>query len=340
VALVLGLGTIAQAQDDTTEPEGRIVRIGPADEAKPAPTIDEGRAPQTWPQNGGFGEPSMPVQSGYWIGVMAGPVSPALRAHLDIPAGQGVLVRDVLPDSPAAKAGLKQYDILLRANDIELRDRDDLVDLVRTAGEQKQQITLEVLRGAERETVWVTPAEQPEQPVMHGRPFGSRGDGDAVVPGTPNDLFGWFGDRFDGRNGGPFAFRRLGPGAVVGGRALGFAEIPNGVSVSIQKQNDQPAQITVRRGDETWEIVGDDPQSLEQLPDDVRPFVEQLLGQTEHDGFHDFTMPVVPDVHQMQQFGQHEAQLQQQLQAMEQRMRELEQRLLGHPADAEPADTQ
>ena len=37
-----------------------------------------------------------------------------LLTQLDVPAGQGVLITQVLPDTPAAKAGLKSNDILLK----------------------------------------------------------------------------------------------------------------------------------------------------------------------------------------------------------------------------------
>ena len=53
--------------------------------------------------------------------------------------------------------------------------------------------------------------------------------------------------------------------------------MPNGVSISIQKQNDKPTHITVQRGNDKWEITGDDPESLKKLPDDLRPFVERML---------------------------------------------------------------
>jgi len=60
------------------------------------------------------------------------------------------------------------------------------------------------------------------------------------------------------------------------------------VSVSIQRNNDGPAQITVKQGDQTWQIEGDDEESLKQLPDDVRPFVQRMLnGQNNFQGFGD-----------------------------------------------------
>ncbi|GBD36415.1 Serine protease Do-like HtrB [bacterium HR36] len=47
------------------------------------------------------------------LGVVIEPLHPALREQLSVPDGQGVLVREVVPDSPAAKVGIKPHDILL-----------------------------------------------------------------------------------------------------------------------------------------------------------------------------------------------------------------------------------
>ena len=47
------------------------------------------------------------------------------------------------------------------------------------------------------------------------------------------------------------------------------------MSVAISKEGDQPAKITVHRGNDKWEVTEKD---LDKLPADVRPFVEQMLG--------------------------------------------------------------
>ena len=72
-----------------------------------------------------------------------------------------------------------------------------------------------------------------------------------------------------------FNFRNFGPGVIVGSDP--FAGLPNGVSISIQKQNDKPTHITVQRGDDKWDITGDDAEALKKLPDDLRPAVERML---------------------------------------------------------------
>jgi beta-lactamase regulating signal transducer with metallopeptidase domain len=47
------------------------------------------------------------------LGVMIGQMLPALTEQLDLPKGKGILIAHVLPDHAAAKAGLKDNDILM-----------------------------------------------------------------------------------------------------------------------------------------------------------------------------------------------------------------------------------
>jgi serine protease Do len=49
-----------------------------------------------------------------WLGVEIGEVSQEKATELKLPAVRGVMVTDVEPDSPAAKAGLKENDVILQ----------------------------------------------------------------------------------------------------------------------------------------------------------------------------------------------------------------------------------
>lgn len=272
VALVFGTGAIAQAQNQDQSPENDpdVVQIGRSDKADSQPNL---------PQPGARGE--QPDAPKYWIGLLAGdiPVEHVLRAHLDLPENTGLLVANVLGNSPAAKAGLKQHDILLKANNQDLHEMRDLVDMVMTEGPKKGQITLEILRRGKRESLVLKPEERPANaPVAQsgGGAGGFGGAADPFGPANPEDLLQQFRDRFAAPGGPGMEFRDFGPGVIVG-RGQGVANMPNGVSVSIQKQDNQPAHVTVKRGDETWEVVGDNPESLNKLPKDLRPFVEQML---------------------------------------------------------------
>ena len=70
---------------------------------------------------GAVAQPGVPAQpqqlSEDWIGIDGTSPDDALRVQLELPAGQGLLINQVVENSPAAKAGLKQYDVLLTCHD-------------------------------------------------------------------------------------------------------------------------------------------------------------------------------------------------------------------------------
>jgi membrane-associated protease RseP (regulator of RpoE activity) len=320
-AVAVGVGAIVQAQQDESSDQGRVVKIGEDD-------VDDSRETERLsrpgPTDGAIvDEPQAPK---FWIGMLGGLIQEdhPLRAHLDLPTGEGLLVADVVPNSPASKAGLKKNDILLRANDTPLKAMTDLVELVGTEGEKKSQIALEVFRRGERETIYVTPEERPADAQVSTGGFGEGGFGDgAGLPEGVEELMRRFqhGQLQGGQM--PFNFRNFGPGVIVGGD--GMANVPNGVSVSITKKEGEPTQITVKRGDETWEVVGDDPKSLEQLPEDLRPFVARMLRGRAPLGFD----PQMPNMERLERRGFGDDRLSERLEQMEQRMEELQRRLLG-----------
>jgi hypothetical protein len=267
VGLVFGAGAIARAQEDPAKSDGSVVQIGRSDKADPRPDVPR-------PGQGDEDDQSRPAAPKYWIGLLGGaiPADNPLRAHVDLPENQGLLVANVVPKGPAAKAGLKQHDILLKGNGKDLHDMKDLVDLVMSEGAKKGQITLDVLRHNKHESFNLKPEDRPADADMQQGEGGGGGMGQfgPMMPGSP----------FAGRPGMPnapmpFNFRNFGPGVIVGGEP--FAGLPNGVSISIQKQNDQPTHITVQRGEDKWDITGDDPEALKKLPDDLRPAVERML---------------------------------------------------------------
>jgi membrane-associated protease RseP (regulator of RpoE activity) len=67
----------------------------------------------------------------------------------------GVIIRDVTPDSPAAKAGLKQGDVIDKIGDKQIKSFDDLVNTLasRKVGEK---LTFHVRRSGKDESVEVT----------------------------------------------------------------------------------------------------------------------------------------------------------------------------------------
>jgi hypothetical protein len=99
------------------------------------------------------------VMRGY-LGVTINRLPDPVRAQLPdtIPREQGLLVEQVMKDSPAEKAGLQPFDILLQYNDQKLFSPEQLTRLVGSdTGSQPVQLT--IVRGGKVSTLDVTIGE-------------------------------------------------------------------------------------------------------------------------------------------------------------------------------------
>jgi serine protease Do len=81
-----------------------------------------------------------------WLGVYITDLTPQLAKDLDIPYRRGAYVDDVVPDSPAAKAGLKEGDIITKVNGAGLTSARQLRNVIATT-EIGKSITLTYCRG-------------------------------------------------------------------------------------------------------------------------------------------------------------------------------------------------
>jgi hypothetical protein len=116
-----------------------------------------------------FGEPA---QRHPRLGVIVEPLHPALRDQLSVAENEGVLVREVVPDSPAAKVGIKPHDILLEIGGKTVpADPEAFVRLIRElpAGKVGKVV---VLRKGKKETL--PELELPEVPPARPRRPDSR----------------------------------------------------------------------------------------------------------------------------------------------------------------------
>lgn len=96
-----------------------------------------------------------------YLGVVTAPVPPQLRAQLELPEGMGLSVEAVADDSPAAKAGIRRYDVLKKFNDQMLCAQEQLSVLVKAAGKDAK-VSLVFLRGGREQDVTVTMGEHDE----------------------------------------------------------------------------------------------------------------------------------------------------------------------------------
>ncbi len=209
--------------------------------------------------------------SEYWLGLECHPADATLRAQLKLDEDTGLVVRTLVPDSPAAKAGIQQHDVLVRAGGKELKGVRDLVEAVDAAGDRK--LAVELVREAKRRKMDVAPAKRPEPETLRDRFL------PLPVPGNPDwEAFRkWMEERKPGEEGpGPMRFRFIRPGMILPQGAPFRIELPEGLSIAITRKGSDPAEIVVKRGDEKWEVTE---KELDKLPDDVREHVERLLGR-------------------------------------------------------------
>lgn len=94
-----------------------------------------------------------------YIGVWLEAVDQEIAAYLNIPQ-EGVIIADVIPNSPASRAGLRKYDVILSIDGIKVADGDQVNELVRKK-DISEKITLEVLRDGKHHSINIQLAEKP-----------------------------------------------------------------------------------------------------------------------------------------------------------------------------------
>jgi hypothetical protein len=102
-AASLALGSVLLAQDAPAPSGGNNVAVSPA--------------------------PDQPTGRPVWIGIDASPLSSALAHQLRLNSGVGLVVDHVTFDSPAAKAGIREYDVLRKVDDHLIDDPSHFVSL-------------------------------------------------------------------------------------------------------------------------------------------------------------------------------------------------------------------
>jgi len=100
----------------------------------------------------GRGEFSTPPRLG--VAIAPGHVARRLRRAVGLPERDGLLIREVTEDSPAARAGLAQGDLIVAAGGHPVRSLDDLFDALQAAGEGT--VELSVVRGTEERAIQVS----------------------------------------------------------------------------------------------------------------------------------------------------------------------------------------
>ncbi|HTT79331.1 MAG TPA: DegQ family serine endoprotease [Stellaceae bacterium] len=102
-----------------------------------------------------------------WLGVAIQSVTPTIARTLGIDPAHphGALVASVNPGSPAAKAGIRQGDVILDAGGRPVKTVHDLPLIVADTPPGRK-IDLNVLRGGQQETLLATVGEMPKNPQV------------------------------------------------------------------------------------------------------------------------------------------------------------------------------
>jgi len=123
------------------------------------------RVPQTpvtpFPQVDGSGAMIWRGAAARQIGVSISSLSPQLAEYFGITDGKGLLVRNVRPDSPAAKAGIKAGDVIVEIDGKKMAEGADLIEAVNEKNEGTVSVT--IVREKNRQTLTVEPAKSVEK---------------------------------------------------------------------------------------------------------------------------------------------------------------------------------
>ncbi|MBX9788717.1 MAG: PDZ domain-containing protein [Pirellulales bacterium] len=272
VAGILGTGAWAQAQSGEA-PHRRVVKllrlpfnagvlkVVLAADPEDAPLIDDGdeRPRRVIVQDVLIDDTDKPANDRRWIGLSCYPADDTLRNQLKLAENEGLVVEAVVPEGPAAKAGIEAGDVLLKAGDKPLADVPDLVKAIADAGDKP--LSLAVLRSGESKAIEVTPAVRDDEA---GFPF----------PLEPGEVRHWL-ERAGAAV--PHLAQRLGRDVLFlrAGSPLAV-EFPADLSVTINKSGNEPGKVVVKKGDQTWEVAENE---LNKLPDEVRGYIEMYLGK-------------------------------------------------------------
>jgi len=257
--LIVVMPAVLAADDDLETP--RYVIVNSDGDVDGVVTLDAQPAESSGDQDTEEPKAKTEKPSRYWIGVKLRPVDESLRAQLDIPEDVGMVIDSTFEGSPAAEAGMKRNDIVLNVGDQLLRDPQELIEQVESSG--GKELVIKVLRKGKEKAVTVKPAPHPHET---GSDVLERDDG-----------ITWLQDGVDPQKvlRYPIGVRFFDRAIVLPhGQSVPGAKLPKGMSVTVHREGSEPAKITVKKGDQEWEVSEN---GLDELPGNIRGIVEPLV---------------------------------------------------------------
>jgi serine protease Do len=172
-------GNVIGINSALISPTGASVGIGLAIPAELAKPVIDALAKGQRPQRG-------------YLGVGLQPVDEDLAPALGIAKNTGEIVRSVVPNGPAAKAGLQQGDVIVRVNG-ESVTPDQTVSYLVANTSVGSRVPLEIIRAGKHGTVYAQVAERPTEEALaklSGGDTGTPGSGSGPQAVAPQRALG------------------------------------------------------------------------------------------------------------------------------------------------------
>ncbi len=189
-----------------------------------------------------------------WLGVYIQDVTKEIKEAMDLKSGRGVLVRDVVDDSPADEAGVKREDVILFFDGKELDDSDELFKVVRkkSAGDA---VDLLILRDGQEKSISVILGKTPKDDLH-------------VLEYSPGDRkFKTYSYGFSGLSGG-----RIGVKVQDLSQQLGEyfgVEHAEGALITEALEDGPAYKAGLRAGDVIVEVDGERIDDVDELRDEI-----------------------------------------------------------------------
>ncbi|MFN0117581.1 MAG: Do family serine endopeptidase [Elusimicrobiota bacterium] len=130
-----------------------------------------------------------------WMGVEIAPVDEVIASQFGLSDTKGALVNQVVPNSPASKAGLKRGDIVLEFDGKKIDKVQTLQDLV-SAANPGRTVSIKVLRDGSSKFLKLTTAVMPKQENMSEL----KNNDDDSSPSESLSQVEWLGAQFSNLN--------------------------------------------------------------------------------------------------------------------------------------------
>jgi len=201
-----------------------------------------------------------------WLGIYTQTVDKDLMEAFDLDVDYGVVVKMVLSDSPAEKAGLHQGDIILKFENEKLIDSDDLVNLVGNY-ESGDDVEIVLIRDGEKKTLTVELGDRSDYD-NYGKALDNYNNTYSTIDKNKPNSYSW-NYRFDKST---YSDTYIGIGLENLNSQLGeYFGVQNGKGALITEvMEDSPAQKAgLKAGDVIIEVDNDEVDDLADVQDAV-----------------------------------------------------------------------